>query len=1348
MNNVAGAQGVMRCVIHQGRKDGKKAKGNAFDTVVGVGDKPGADFAALTVLHQLERGKPIERILAPEFRESWLDLDKRFEEMSDQQSKRAVNRERRDQISKRKETMDRARESVHIPTESRQLIEDAILQQKVASKSNPSNDQAAPSQLTLSQQSSGGVLKELLRMGFSLFDATYASQMFTDVSSALDYLCLNLDESELPASFAPTSDVEVVQHISGVDGEGMKLLDATIRETLTRYTCISKFAVDKAMKASNQDICKALMSLYHALTHHVLVDMFITLPSSESNAVAKPERLSEEESITAIYDIDARAGIGTVPFLKSKWAMIVNMREGCPGIGHSGSISVAFVDMDDNYPCSAPLVLISSSFTNSMTEGGMNASQRRLLMRAAAGEISSIRSSSHLDEGPPEPILIIHSVLSFLSDATEEQLLSSASIRSKSTTSTAKHEENVPPGGNVDTTKLARGDRNNRPSFRRTTEKPLPVNKVKESAKHMEMMKRRSNLPAHTSRDGILKSVRNNQVVVISGATGSGKTTQVPQFLLEEAADTREPISIICTQPRRIAAISVAERVAAERCQDLGESVGYQVKLNKKKSKSTRLLFCTTGVLLRRLQGDPSLNGLTHVLVDEVHERSVETDFLLLLLREILPSRPSLKIVLMSATLDASKFSAYFASAVTKKASISSVPVISIPGRTFPVAQFYLAEAVAFSGYRLEPGDRYAKKPKRGAHVGKYGQEPKNDSIVPMSRNSATTAAAPFEALDHDFSDSGEEESGTSGMDSSASDRNHVLEPNSDICKRSVSLIDEEQVNVDLIDALVKRIDAEGRRKQEYGAILVFLPGAAEISAVIRKISSGRGSEDLLVLPLHSLLSPDEQKKVFNRAPPQKRKVICATNIAETSITVEDVTVVIDSLRVKEMSYDSLNECSVLEEKFISKAASKQRAGRAGRVSKGICYRLVREHTFDHRLRAQQKPEIQRVALEHLVLNILSIIPDEQIQGDVGAFLNKAVDPPEGESVKTAVSSLISIGAVERINSAVGSSSAQIKLTALGKHLSHLPVDAKIGKLLIYGVMFGCFDAALTIAATVSEKSPFSAPFEKRDEAREAKKAFASGKSDLLMFVEAFNAWREICDSHASYSEKNRFCSQHFLSRKTLMAISDGRRQLADAVLDTGFCGETRNMGRSGWERDSSLNEYGSNLRVLKAVICAALYPNIVRIDLPPKKYEKVAGGNVEKPYNSKDIRIRDKAGNRLLLHPESINFFENAYATRWLAYFAKVETTKVFVRDSTMVSPYALLLFGGDIDVRHQREEMTIDKWMVFKSAPRVAVLARELRRELDVLLLQKFSDSSLDLAEAGRAVTTAIIRLITTEI
>lgn len=364
-----------------------------------------------------------------------------------------------------------------------------------------------------------------------------------------------------------------------------------------------------------------------------------------------------------------------------------------------------------------------------------------------------------------------------------------------------------------------------------------------QNPKFQSMLSQRKNLPAWEMRDRIVECVSTHQVTIISGETGSGKSTQSAQFILDELYQNGlgEVANIICTQPRRISALGLADRVSDERCSVVGEEVGYIIRGESKTSSRTKITFVTTGVLLRRLQtsggsGDDvvaSLNDCSHVIIDEVHERSLDTDFLLVLLRDVLRQRKDLKLILMSATLDAGVFEDYFKSG-------GEVGRVEISGRTFPVEDYYL------------------------------------DHVIQMTGFNASRASGRMNEDDAD----------TAGM-----------EPSVASIIQSIGM----GINYELIMQTVKEIDAELSHLKQDGGILIFLPGVAEIN---RTIDHLRSIPNLHALPLHASLQSVEQKRVFPHAPPGKRKVVVATNVAETSITIDDIVAVIDSGRVKETSFD------------------------------------------------------------------------------------------------------------------------------------------------------------------------------------------------------------------------------------------------------------------------------------------------------------------------------------------------------------------------------------------------------------------------------------------------------------
>lgn len=372
-----------------------------------------------------------------------------------------------------------------------------------------------------------------------------------------------------------------------------------------------------------------------------------------------------------------------------------------------------------------------------------------------------------------------------------------------------------------------------------------------------------------------------------------GKSTQTPQFILDSLVESGlgSGCSIICTQPRRLAAIAVAERVAAERGERIGETVGYSIRLESKRSAKTRLLFCTTGVVLRHLEGSPDLRGISHVIVDEVHERSIDSDFLLIILKGLLARRPDLKLILMSATLNADIFTKYF----------NGCDTIDIPGRAFPVKSFYLEDAIESTKCELDPRSDYARKDngkgKRGGaatssetsnvklHLkggGKHGNEEATAKMAAYQDQEATKAI--LESMTY--------------IDATGKEITY-----SPATISTLEIMDTSKINYDLIIELVKYIVTTNQHAG--GSILVFLSGMQEITTLVNSLrhDAMTGNEKAFAIyPLHSLLSSVEQQRVFEIMPPGsgRTKVVISTNLAETSLTIEDVTVVIDSGQKKE----------------------------------------------------------------------------------------------------------------------------------------------------------------------------------------------------------------------------------------------------------------------------------------------------------------------------------------------------------------------------------------------------------------------------------------------------------------
>ncbi|XP_020809319.1 ATP-dependent RNA helicase DHX36 isoform X2 [Drosophila serrata] len=563
----------------------------------------------------------------------------------------------------------------------------------------------------------------------------------------------------------------------------------------------------------------------------------------------------------------------------------------------------------------------------------------------------------------------------------------------------------------------------------------------------------RQKLPTMRYANDIVQAVKNNQVVLIVGSTGCGKTTQVPQILLDDAISrgSGSECRIICTQPRRISAITIAERVSYERCESLGSSVGYQIRLESRKPRDrASITYCTTGVLLQQLQSDPLMHNLSVLILDEIHERSVETDLLMGLLKVILPHRPDLKVILMSATVREHDFCDYF----------GNCPMFRIEGVMFPVQMLYLEDVLAMTNYCF--GKSRERRPKRNRPDQKIQHEAMIEPYLRRIRNT---------------------------YDSRVLEKLRL--PESEGCEE-----------MDFIADLVYYIC----ENEPEGAILVFLPGYDKISQLynlLERPKSPKGQrwrDNLVVFPLHSLMQSAEQQAVFRHPPSGKRKVIISTIIAETSVTIDDVVYVINSGRTKSTNYDIETNIQTLEEVWVTKANTQQRKGRAGRVRPGICYNLFSRARED-RMEEIPTPEILRSKLESIILSLKLLHIDDPYR-----FLQTLINAPNPEAIRIGVTLLMRIEALDSSGT----------LTPLGMHLAKLPIEPQMGKMILMSALFCCLDPVTSAAAALSFKSPFYAPLGKESQVDEIKRKMARNmRSDHLLVHNTIQAYRESRQVHA-----------------------------------------------------------------------------------------------------------------------------------------------------------------------------------------------------------------------------------------
>ncbi|XP_037271570.2 ATP-dependent DNA/RNA helicase DHX36 isoform X1 [Rhipicephalus microplus] len=674
----------------------------------------------------------------------------------------------------------------------------------------------------------------------------------------------------------------------------------------------------------------------------------------------------------------------------------------------------------------------------------------------------------------------------------------------------------------------------------------------------------RTELPIYPYRDEILSAVNRKRVVVICGETGSGKTTQVPQFIFENWV--REGIgsrcNIVITQPRRFAAVSMAKRVATERREELSDTVGYQVRFSKQLlSLRGGMLFCTVGILLRHLQHNSNLLGVSHVIVDEVHERDVRTDFLLALLRELLFTNATLKVILMSATINAEKFSEYFEDA----------PIIRIPGRTHPVNQFFLEDIIA--------------------------------------ENIVTKAA---------------------------------LEKSRD---------DPIKIVPDVLTYLMEM--------KPPGAILCFLPGWNEINNVRAELcrrAPARFHE--WILPLHSRLHYQEQQKIFASPPPDVRKVILSTNIAETSITVEDVTYVVDTGLHREQRFNPSTGVSLLGTFPTSRASVRQRAGRAGRVRPGESYHLFMRDALCTRDEFQL-PEILTIDLTRVVLDAKLYCPHLCAE-DV---LSLVPDPPSSEMMTKAIKDLQDMGLMND----------SAELTDLGHHVCQFATTPQLAKAVIYGALLGCLDSVVSTVSLLAEASNLFAirrTAEGASRTKDIKRCYdAEAASDHIALWQIFSHWRDFVPG----AERQSFCQRNELSFNGL-DIGEG---MVDDLVNTlkGVMAYTDALSQAPAQKHwgLNLNSRRDDRQLVLAALTAGLYPNVLRILQGKIKNNQIMREGVE--FACLDQKLAAISEESLLHRVPPV------YEHPWLIYYSALQPSKyqrTTVYDCSMVTSLHVLLFAG----------------------------------------------------------------------
>ncbi len=977
------------------------------------------------------------------------------------------------------------------------------------------------------------------------------------------------------------------------------------------------------------------------------------------------------------------------------------------------------------------------------------------------------------------------------------------------------------------------------------------------SHKGQRMLAARQRLPAWSVREQVVHAAANSRVLVISGDTGCGKSTQVPQFILDDL-QSGPSANILVSQPRRISAVSLADRVADERCERVGQSVGYAVRLDKQSSSNTRLLFCTTGVLLRRLTADPLLTGVSHVVLDEVHERSCESDFLLMILKRVLPKRADLTVVVMSATLQLALFKRFFEDVpMHKDDQRTPIAVVHIPGAVHSVAEYYLEDVLLHTGYLGSMDVSVGKKAavsqvqqaavdslrKQGVQVpdGMEGVDfsklfPEHDTVstsvlsadiqdrgvgappagalqsikaagrgeeaiavhadmsceqcgnlfevlddftmhvamcmgpgtvddmfpqgVPPSADQAaaagaaappapeanteaffdpvvappsiTAATAPEVPSEDDSSRLGSlletiasatkdrQRDGKGRLKAGAAEaaiQNTMQEGDAvgALLQQYQSLVSDEDVDCDLVVVLIEAIVRSQRSGTGVaGAILVFLPGWDEISRVMDAVHANaflRTTDSTWVLPLHSAIPTHEQKQVFQAAPAGQTKVVLSTNLAETSITIDDVVYVIDAGKGKQKLFDPYTGCSTLQTRWVSQASARQRAGRAGRVQPGIAYHLFSRQRHSSLLK-HDVAEMLCTPLEELCLRVKALKLDRlgkhtgahakaaetvaaagaaeaaALGGDLGVgeielFMASAPEPPKPLSVRRAVELLRDIGALSVTPGSTPGSAVQL-LTPLGHALLNMPIAPQMGKTILMAIMLGVLHPVLTIACTMAYRPPFALPTKasQRPAADSARARFAAGSgSDQMAMLGAYNGFKAAHRSGGMGNAK-AFCRDNFLSFPTLLMIDGMRQQVLQELTASGV------LAKEETHYKAFPNRNEKHFAVVQAALAVGLYPQIAR-------WTPAQGGGGKQVYVDIDATDRAVFHRSSLLWKTVPGLVQQATrdSSTHALYFAYEELARVgrnnSLRSAAAVPELALLTLCGADSISPGKSKM-----------------------------------------------------------
>ncbi|RYP57774.1 hypothetical protein DL769_009288 [Monosporascus sp. CRB-8-3] len=815
--------------------------------------------------------------------------------------------------------------------------------------------------------------------------------------------------------------------------------------------------------------------------------------------------------------------------------------------------------------------------------------------------------------------------------------------------------------------------------------------KFLQSPKMQIMRNKRAQLPIVQHRREILDIVAQGTYSIVVGATGSGKTTQVPQLLLEQAVEAGNGgrCRIICTQPRRIAAISVSQRIAEERGECIGETVGYHVRGDAKLARpGGSITFCTTGLLLRQLKSDAGhiFDTVSHILIDEVHERDMFVDFLLVILKTTVTKRKQdrqrvPKIVLMSATMDTNLFAEYFKQEKAN-GTLGPCPSISIPGRLFPVRHQYLDETIAavmrshdaskYSALLNEPmTKKYLSLEKKFGLSSQNGTSQKTTESLDWER---LTTPTPDRMFEEDYDDNG------------------ALFPL----------------------GLVALTIAHVVKTTEDGSVLVFLPGVQEIvktRSSLLKCPLGvelTSAARFKITALHSNTPQEEQTEIFKPLPKGCRRIILATNIAETSLTIPDVQHVIDSGKLREKQYGHARGIEGLLCTWVSKANCKQRAGRAGRVRDGNYYALFTEERFKS-FRVAQLAELRRSDLQTVCLGIKS----HGFQMSIKDFLSAAIDPPSPLAIDAAISRLKALGALSQNEISQDGES----LTPLGRVLSVFTIEPSLAKMVIMGAIFRCLDPMIILAAILDSRPLFLRPPDRKMESLATQHEFMDDThSEHITKLNAFKRLQQYKRTQ-SLGVAWTWAKKNFVSMSAYTDIERSCNSIEESMIRSGIIPDLTTAERTDQEAvfgtqygDVILNENSHDLSLIRALLLSGLAHNLA-ISYQGRKFRTMREEKLAMSFGS--------------IFSETKSTVDYRGAIFIASSLAKGDSNQLMLRDVTEVTPLMTTIFGGSfMRLQSDAADYRIGGWLPFqvrtmgRKAPEAIIPIAELRVALDKIL------------------------------